>query len=105
MEVIDVDEEQEISSRDTNPKKRVARSIQEVHGKNFEIYDTMADFLSYITGEYQESVNEGNEESTAGQGHQYVNHFGPITITSLFYMCAMAYSQLFHYLTNKKSLD
>ena len=100
VKVINVDADQNISPYIIQ-RQNVGKLVRDVYGADFEIFDATADFLLYITSSYKENVNEGDAASSAAEGQQYVDHFGPITITSLFYVRAMAYSQLFQALTKR----
>ena len=97
VEVIDVDASDE---RDVL-RRKVGKIVWEKYGEDLQIFSGTADFLLYITGELKEDTSKASVPSTVTESTTYVDHFGPFTIVPLFYMRAMAYSQLFQALTDR----
>lgn len=74
---------------------QICKTVWKKYGRNLPIFAGTADFLLYIAEELEEDTSKASLPSTGTAKEQYVDHFGPFTIVLMFYMCAMAYSQLF----------
>ena len=101
VEVIDVDAEHPITNPRQLQRQALGKIIWEKYGSKLDIYAGTADFLLYIIGELEGDTSKGHSDSTGILPIKYVDHFGPFSIVSMYYMRNMAYSQLFQALTER----
>ena len=101
VEVIDVNAEDCIPDERTLLRYKIGKTVWETYGPNLEIFDGTADFLLYITGKLTEDTTKPILASKAKESTKFVDHFGSFTIVSMYYMRALAYSQLFQALTER----
>ena len=89
----------------TDPRQQkrqdIGRIIREKYGEKMDIFAGTADFLLFITGELDEDTFKAQLDTTGTKPTKFVDHFGSFTIVSMFYLCNMAYSQLFQALTER----
>src|SRR5687768_10486649 len=101
VEVIDVDAEHPITDPRQLQRLDLGKIIWEKYGSKLDIFAGTADFLLYIIGELEEDTSKAHSDSTGTQPKKFVDHFGPFSIVSMYYMHNMAYSQLFQALTER----
>lgn len=66
-----------------------------------EVFARTANFLLYLIDKLADDTIGTSATSATSKTTKFVDHFGPFTIVSFFYMHSMAYSQLFQSLTNR----
>ena len=98
VEVIDVDAPSPMKGIN---KERDLKNCLEKIWRRITNFCRYSRFFLYIAGELEEDISKASVPSTGTQSQQYVDHFGPFTIVSMYYMRAMAYSQLFQALTEQ----
>jgi len=100
VEVINVDAEDDLDERDRQ-RLKIGQIVWEKYGSDMVIFDGTADFLLYVIGELEDDTKAAKAASTSTENKNFVDHFGPFTIVSLYYLRFMAYSQLFKALTER----
>ena len=103
VEVINVDAKVPFMERELQ-RLEIGKTVWKTYGEDLVVYAGTADFLLYLTGELEEDSNKVKAASSTTQSTKYVDHFGPFTIVSLYYMRQMAHSQLFKALTERNIL-
>ena len=74
-EIIDVEDD----SLDT-PRIQIARKIKAMYGASYEVSIGTAEFLRFIIEDDADNLADLDEAD------KYLNHFGPLTIISLYYL-------------------
>ena len=100
VEVINVDAEDDLDERDCQ-RLKIGKIVWEKYGSDIIIYEGTADFLLYLIGELEDDTKAAKAPLTTTEKKKFVDHFGPFTIVSLYYLHSMAYSQLFKALTER----
>lgn len=100
VEVINVDDEDDLDER-TQQRLQIGKIVWQKYGSDIVIYKGTANFLLYLIGELEEDTKVAKAASTTTESKKFVDHFGPFTIVSLYYLHLMAYSQLFKALTER----
>ena len=103
VEVINVDAEVPSTERELQ-RLEIGKTVWRTYGEDLVVYAGTADFLLYLTGELEEDSDKVKAASSTTQSTKYVDHFGPFTIVSIYYMRQMAHSQLFKALTERNIL-
>ena len=86
---------------DDDPNTVMLQNLTAVYKKWFFVKQELIDFLMVCTKANLDDTTEISLETYMKGEKKYIDHFGPFTITSFYYVQSMAYSLLVQALTKR----